>query len=138
MSYQTTISAEKIKEEDLIAIVDQIKAVTKKDIKIEYQMIVVTDDVNISSMLDSMMDALPADQPAAKKNGKAKVTKKARGNGAMTSHQVRIEDTQEILSKQAFNKRLAAGEIAELTNVSNAKGQKFVVIDTQLARAPQS
>jgi len=51
----------------------------------------------------------------------------------MTSHQVCIDDTQEILSKQAFNKRLAAGEVAELTNVSNAKGQKFVVIDQQLA-----
>lgn len=138
MSYQTIIPAGKVKEEDLIAIVDQVKAVTKKEIAIEYQMIVVTDDKNVSSMLDNLMNAIPADQPAVKKNGKAKATKKAHGNGAMTSHQVRIDDTQEILSKQAFNKRLAAGEVAELTNVTNAKGQKFVVIDRQLAKAPQS
>lgn len=139
MSYQNIIPAGKIKEEDLIAIVDQVKAVTKKEIKIEYQMIVVTDDKNVSSFLESLMSAIPADQPAAHKNGKAKATKKkAQSNGAMTSHQVRIEDTQEILSTQAFNKRLEAGEVAELTNVSNAKGQMFVVIDRQLAKAPQS
>jgi len=139
--YETVIPAGKASEADLIALVDSLKVVTKSDIKFEAQYVIRTEDIEISSMLYGLVKSLSKGEPATRSNGhkkQGKKSKKAQGNGAMTSHQVRIEDTGEILSTQAFNKRLAAGEVAELTNVSNAKGQKFVVIDQQLAKAPQS
>ena len=138
MNYTTTIPAGKIAEEDLIALVDQVKVITKADVSIEQQFVIVTDDVNISSMLDSMMDAI-ADQPAAKKNGKVKVAKKsAKNNSGMTSHQVRFNATGELVSTQAFNKDLKAGLIAELTSITNAKGEEFVVMEGKLVKGPQS
>lgn len=140
-TFTTTVPVGKINEADLIALVDQIHAITKVPVTIETQFIVVTRDPNVSNMLDSLMGALPAQESLiAKKNGKTKPAKSAGGNGnaAMTSHQVRIVETGEIISRQAFNKKLEAGEIAEMTNVVNAKGEAFVVIDRALVKGPQA
>jgi hypothetical protein len=142
MSYQTTIPADKVNEAALIALAEQINILTRsKLISIEQQFVITTDDINLSSMLDSLVDVLltaslvNAQATPTKKNGKAKATKKSAG---ITSHQVRIDATGETISTQAFNKRLKAGEVEELTNVTNAKGEHFVVIDSQLVKGPQS
>lgn len=136
MSYTTTITTGKISEKNLIALIDQIAAITKADIKIGLQFVVTTEDPNISSMLDSLMDAMP-DEPTVRSNGH-KEKKAAKAKSEMTSHQVRIDATGEIISTQAFNKRIAAGYVAELTSVTNAKGEQLVVIDGKLAKGPQS
>lgn len=137
---ETTIPASKVSEADLIALVDKVKSITKSDIKIEAQYVITTSNVNVSIMLDSLVDAISADQPAARKNGKVKATKKAKGksDGEMTSHQVRINATGELVSTQAFNKQLKAGLIAELTSITNAKGEEFVVMEGKLVKGPQS
>jgi hypothetical protein len=136
--YETVIPAGKIKEADLMALVEQVRIITKTPVSIQSQFVVQTEDVKVCTMLDSLVEALPADQPTAKKNGKTKIKKPATGFADMTSHQVRIETTGEIVSRQAFNKKLEAGEIAEMTEITNAKGETFVVIDRKLAKGPQS
>lgn len=137
-NYETIVPAGKATEEDLIALVEQVSHLTKTKITIQSQFVIVASDPNISSMLDSLVEAIPSGEPTAKKNGKAKVTKKANGNGAMTSHQVRINATGEIVSTQAFNKQLKQGLIAELTSITNAKGEEFVVMEGKLVKGPQS
>lgn len=100
-----------------------------------------TEDATVSSMLDTLVEAIPDGEPAARKNGKVKVTKKTgkgKSSGEMTSHQVRITATGEILSTQAFNKELKAGLIADLTSITNAKGEEFVVMEGKLVKGPQS
>lgn len=136
--FKTIVPAGKATYSDLVELVEKTSSITKKTITIQSQFVIETEDTKISMILDDLIDALDADQPAAKKNGKAKATKKANGNGAMTSHQVRIDATDEIISTQAFNKRIAAGEVAELTNVTNAKGEKLVVMEGKLVKGPQS
>jgi len=75
MSYTTTIPAGKVSETELIALVEQINILTKSKLSVEKKFVITTDDVHLSSMLDSLVDALPTDQPAvAKKNGKAILT----------------------------------------------------------------
>ena len=87
MSYTTTIPAGKIEEADLIALVEQVRAITKVSVSIkthfvitaETVFVITAETVNASSIFDSLLDSLPADQTAVKKNGKAKATKKANG-----------------------------------------------------------
>lgn len=143
MSYPTVIPANKVNETELIALVEQIQILTKTSVTIERQFVITAENVNVSSILDSLVDAMPESEASAhhegngKPNGKAKKSAKAKA-GAMTSHQVRFDGTGEIISTQAFNKRLAAGEITELTGITNAKGEQFVVIDGKLAKGLQS
>ena len=48
MSYTTTIPAGKIDEIELIALIEQIKAVTKVDIKIKTQFVLTTENTEIT------------------------------------------------------------------------------------------
>jgi hypothetical protein len=136
MSYQTIIPQDQVAEADLIALVEKINALTKSGLVVERWFVIETDDANLSSMLDSLMEAIPSGKPTAPRTtGKAKKTTQS---SAMTSHQVRLETTGEIMSRQAFNKLLAAGTVEELTNVTNAKGEQFVVMDGKLVKGPQA
>ena len=54
------------------------------------------------------------------------------------AHQVRINATGELVSTQAFNKQLKQGLIAELTSITNAKGQEFVVMEGKLVQGPKA
>ena len=140
MSYQTTIPAGKVSEIELIALVEQIQIITKSQVHVEQQFVITTENMNISSMLDSQVDSLPDSSNGrhafkkAKKNGKTSATTK----GTMTSHSIQIIGTGEIMSTQAFNKKVAAGEIAEHTEIVNSRGESFVVLGGALVKGPQS
>lgn len=140
-SYETIVPAGKINEEDLVELIEKVEKLTKTKVTIQSQFVLTTEDTSISSMLDSLIEAIPDGEPAARKNGKvkaAKKTAKGKGDGEMTSHQVRINATGELVSTQAFNKQLKAGLIAELTSITNAKGEEFVVMEGKLVKGPQS
>lgn len=139
-TFETVVPAGKVTEAGLTALIEEVSKLTKAKITISSQFVIMTEDANISSMLDTLVEAIPDGEPAARKNGKVKATKKAKGksDGEMTSHQVRINATGELVSTQAFNKQLKAGLIAELTSITNAKGEEFVVMEGKLVKGPQS
>lgn len=123
----------------MTALIEEVSRITKAKITISSQFVIMTEDATISSMLDTLVEAIPDGEPAARKNGKVKATKsQGKSDGEMTSHQVRINATGELISTQAFNKQLKAGLIAELTSITNAKGEEFVVMEGKLVKGPQS
>lgn len=140
-TFETVVPAGKVTEAGLTALIEEVSKLTKAKITISSQFVIMTEDANISSMLDTLVEAIPDGESAARKNGKVKVTKKnakGKSDGEMTSHQVRINATGEIVSTQAFNKQLKAGLIAELISITNAKGEEFVVMEGKLVKGPQS
>jgi hypothetical protein len=127
--YETKFPGDKFLSSELSTLVEYLKKVTGKDASIEYVFIVSTDDVDLSSMLDSLADA-------ARNGKKHKATKaeKAKFTGTMTNRSYRWADTGEIITSQELNKLLnstdkVAPEFISLQGrvIENHKGERFVI-----------
>ena len=141
MSYQTIIPGE-VSESELIALVEQVQIITKSQVSIEHNFVITTENIHISNLLNSLVDALPngtkPTAPAARRNErKPKGSKVAKKAEVMGPRSMRIEATGEILSSRELKKRIAPGEVAEFATVTNSKGE-FVVMDGKLVKGPQA
>lgn len=139
--YQTSFSPGSVDVRELETMAQWLRTKTGKEVRVEQVIMVTTDSMDVSAMMDSLHDAV-----SNGKNGKP-IKAGKRGRQPKTAEQepekmgprfLRIESSGEILSKQAFNKRLSAGEVEELTNIVDAKGEQWVVIDRKLVKGPHS
>ena len=154
MQYTTKFPTELISEDELDALVATLQKATGKQAEVSTILVVTTEDPNMSAMLDSLKEALSgpiaiAPKRTSKKTRKAKKAAKAQPSDEMTAHQRRIEETGEILSVRELKRRIKDSLIApddstetsygmDGTVVINQKGQRFIVVDGQLVKEPQS
>jgi len=131
---QTSFDPSKVNLNELETLVKWLRQKTGKDVKVEQVIVVTTDNADISSGLDALRDAM-----TIKKTGKGTKAQKSNGTKApaMGPRFWRIEPTGEVLSRQKLNARVAAGEIENLTNVYNAAGEQYVVMDGELVKGPK-
>jgi hypothetical protein len=141
MLYTTNISTDLITEPELDALLSTIRKTTGKVIQVQKSFEICTEDISITTMLDALKDALTGQSAKPLRGGRMPKLKiepvKAKKNGEMTSHQVKILVTGEIMSRQQFNKQLAAGQFDNGVQIINAKNQWFKVLDGQLVKEPQ-
>ena len=141
MSNSVIVPLDVIEEDELEEFVERIRKLTKAPVQIKRQFVLTSDSPSVMSglkfLFEDVLTKPEYQNPPSRRNGH-KPKKLAKESKEMTSHQVRLDGTGEILSRQAFNKKMAAGEIEELTNVTNAKGEAFVVMSGALVKGPRS
>ena len=158
MQYTTNFPAELISEAELETLVATLQKATGKAVEITKVLVVTTEDINMTAMLDGLKDSLsgpiaiaPKRTAGPRKTRKAKKAKKAASAqpSEMTAHQRKIEETGEILSVRELKRRIKDSFISsddssetsygmDGTVVINQKGQRFIVVDGQLVKEPQS
>lgn len=131
--YSTSFDPSKVSLKEVETLVKWLQDKTGNPVSVEQMIVVTTESADISAGLDSLRDAMNA---RANGKGAKKQKSKQATEQAMGPRFWRIEGTGEVISRQKLNARIAAGEIAELTNVVNAAGELYVVMDKQLTRGP--
>jgi len=120
--YTTLIPAGRIGEKELTALVNHLATITKSKVIIEYEFRLSTENGALSEMLDAFADALPGANANGHQNGKSAAAPE------MGRASLRFVKTGEVISTRMLNKRLAAGDIEDMTAVVNAKGQALVIM----------
>lgn len=131
--YTTSFDPNKVGLKEIETLTKWLQDKTGKDVKVEQVIVVTTDCADISSGLDAFRDAMTVKKVKGANGKKSNASKEP----TMGPRFWRIEGTGEIVSRQKLSARIAAGEIAELTNVYNAAGELYVVVDKQLTKGPQ-
>ena len=122
--YETVFPSELVNESELKDLVQIISEVTTQPFEIKSQIVVSTESVNLSSMLDDLRDAIcKKEEP---KPSKAKT--KPKGNAAKAGKRS-VEINGEVISSQAFNKRLVAHEFVPGTIVKSSIHGKGNIAD---------
>lgn len=146
--YQTIFAASEQNEtnEEVIRIlVEQMGLLAGKSVSVEKQIVVYTDDINLSSALDALADSIKArkeekstEMLIAGDFGKGtKEPKKVKAKlGKMGKASWRNEKTGEIVSTMKLHQRMAAGEIEDNATFINFKGERWVVMDGKMIKEP--
>lgn len=139
MKYQTVFPVGGVEEKTLRNLAEQLSSVSGQRIDIAMQIVVSTEDVDLSSMLDTLRDKIAAGKPVKITHRKNGHNKPKPANDGMTSHTRRCVETGEINSTQALRKMIAGGQsILEGTLWEDIKGQRFVVIGGELVKEPKA
>ena len=129
--YQTSIPLDAIDEEELRDLVQKLARVSGKQIEIQHQLIISTDDQNLTVMLDSLAETIrdggPVKTTQKKLGGGERQTRKAKGKKAQREPGVRSweitsgQDAGEKISRRELNKKLSAHEILPGTTLHSPK-----------------
>lgn len=136
--YSTNFPADEF-EDAVRQLIDSANFLTGAKAKVEKMIVVSTEDLSLSSALDSLADSMKA-----RKNGKATTSKKLKKGKKVEEHDPismgraswRTYDG-EIISTMKLHQRLEAGEFADNTTFTNFKGERWVVMDGELIKEPQ-
>lgn len=137
--YQTTIPVTKVSKDKVVILLKAFQEIAGKPAQIEECLLVSTDDINLSAMFDSVADVIrgngknSAKEPKGQKAPKAPKETKAMGRASR-----RIVETGEIYSLVELKKWIKAGVVSDGTVVENSRGERFVVMDGELIKEPQS
>ena len=95
---------------------------------IETVYVVSVDDVEISGMLETFADMLIRNKKPKKLEGRvARKMKSQPAEKKLGLHSYVIEETGEVISAQALNKRVTNHDIARGARLTNGRGEKFEV-----------
>jgi len=126
--YKTEIPALLIDEEELSDLVGRLTKHMGAESHIETIYVVSVDDVEISGMLETFADMLIRNKKPKKLEGRvARKVKSQPAEKKLGLHSYVIEETGEVISAQALNKRVANHDIARGTRLTNGRGEKFEV-----------
>ncbi|MDL1909733.1 hypothetical protein FBQ81_03415 [Chloroflexi bacterium CFX6] len=140
MEYEVVIPLDAVDFTDLNDMVEQACRLSGKKAQVKRQLVIVTDDLNLSMMFDSFCSSLGE---ASSKSGRkaAKVQKEPRAPRApkalkeqMGRASRRIVDTGEVLSLVELKKRL--DDTWEGVVIENHRGERFVVMGGELIKEP--
>lgn len=138
--YSTNFDASKVDLHEIETLTKWLQGKTGQQVTVAQMIVVTTDSADISAGLDSFRDAMNVKIGKGANGQKGKRARKQNGKGAneptMGPRFWRIEGTGEVISRQKLNARIEAGEIAELTNVVNAAGEQYVVMNKELVKGP--
>lgn len=128
LEYETWVPASAVHEDQLKALVEQFSTVLGQPARVETRYVILTDNAEFSNVMEMMADGMVS-KTKAPKVGKPKRGRKS--NGAAKAVKVGawsylIEGTDEVISKQSINKRLAAFDLAKGTVLIGKKG-RFVI-----------
>ena len=135
--YQTAFNSNRVDAREMGTLVEWLQKKTGAQVTVEAVILVSTDSVEISNMLDALRNSMKNGNKPAATNGKTKSPKQSRAV-AMGRASRRIEDTGEILSLRELKKRIADGTIADQTVVTNVKNERFVVVGGDLIQEPRA
>jgi len=135
--YSTTISSELISQPEIEALIMALQETTRKRIELQESFVIVTEDINVSAMMDALKDTLAA-PVKAKANGHKKAKGAKKPDDGMTSHTRRNVESGEILSTQALHKAITVNDALANTVWEDSKMQRFVVSGGELIKEPQS
>ncbi len=141
MNYTTTIPSELISREELEALIETFRKHTGKEIELHVCFVIMTDDINFTTMVDALKDALAAPAKVKANGHKTKEGKKKEEKEAgMTSHTRRNVESGTIISMQALRKMIRLPNDGQLENTvwEDIKGQRYVVSGGELIKEPQS
>lgn len=144
MIYRTEIPFADVDEQELCDLVNQLARVSGQKIEIEKQIVVSTDSLNLSSMLDQLRDAIDngdAVLGVPKKKAKAKTKKnnvkqveggeKPEPTRGPHVRSIKVNGSGEMISRFELNKRLAEHTIMMDTKLHSPKyGQLMVAAQT--------
>lgn len=139
--YQTAFNSGSVDPREIQTLVDWLQKKTGALVNVESVVLVSTDNVEISNMLDAMRNALKngsGRKPAAATNGKAAKQNKGTGAETMGRASRRIESTGEILSLVELKKRITEGAVPDQTVITNIKNERWVVMGGELIQEPQA
>lgn len=135
--FETKFDPQRVDAREMQTLIDWLQKKTGATLTVQSVIVVSTDRVEVSNMLDGLRDTLSKNGHAAKvSKPKAKKLKADAGNGTMGRASRRIESTGEIVSLVELKKRIAEGTIEEQTKVIDAKGVRFVVLSGMLIQEP--
>ena len=126
--YKTEIPALLIDEEELSDLVGRLTKHMGAESHIETIYVVSVDDVEISGMLETFADMLIRNKKPKKLEGRvARKMKSQPAEKKLGLHSYVIEETGEVISAQALNKRVTNHDIARGARLTNGRGEKFEV-----------
>jgi len=126
--YKTEIPALLIDEEELSDLVGRLTKHMGAESHIETIYVVSVDDVEISGMLETFADMLIRNKKPKKLEGRvARKVKSQPAEKKLGLHSYVIEETGEVISAQALNKRVANHDIARGARLTNGRCEKFEV-----------
>lgn len=129
---------------DLNDMVEQACRLSGKKAMVRRQLVIETDDLNLSMMFDSFRESLATGN--GHKGQTNKVTRNAKAGKALNSLKSpaemgrasrRIVATGEIYSLVDLKKRIADRTVPDGTVVENHRGEQFVVISGELIQEPK-
>jgi hypothetical protein len=129
--YKTQIAARLVDQVELEDLVGRLAKRLGAEWHLETVHVVSTDDADFSGMLDTLSERMAANGKSKKREG---VVLKKRKQNVPTAekklglHSYSLDETGEVISAQALNKRIAAHEIARGTRLTNGRGEKFEII----------
>jgi len=138
--YQTAFNSSRVDAREMGTLVEWLQKKTGATVTVESVILVSTDSVEISNMLDALRNSMKNGKKPAATNGKAKSQKQSGNDSTKTMGRGsrRIEATCEILSLVELKKRIADGAIPDQALVTNYKNERFVVVGADLIQEPQA
>ena len=139
MLYQTSIPVGSIDEKELFALVNQLAKLAGHPIEIERQFVISTDSTDLSSILDSLVDAIKtgASVPAVRKNGHKKTRVKIHKQKAAGEKKeptrgphvrsITVISTKEKISRFELNRKLQEKSIEPGSELHSPKFGKIFV-----------
>lgn len=137
MEYTTNLPAGLISEQEIMALVTTLQKFTGRPILFEKVFSITTDDVNITTMLDALKDALQDAPATVKANGHKKTTKKQKAAAGLGPRSLKNVETGVIVSKVQLARDLAEEKIPAGVMFEDHKGQRWVVSDNAIVKEPQ-
>jgi hypothetical protein len=136
--YQTNIPAVLVDEQELRDLVDRLTRTMNVEAKVSVQLVVETDSIELSSIMDNLWVACDARKASRKKTPKKEGKETHRGTIGGGTRSLTNEKTKAVLSSVLVAREVKAGNIPNNTTFINSRGERLVVMDKELIKEPQS
>lgn len=137
------VGAFSVEYTDLNDMVEQVCRLSGKKAKVERQLVIETDDQNLSMMFDSFRESLMSKNgngrhPKTESGKQTRTPKAKKQTTEIGGSSRRIIETGEIYSLVELKKRIQNGEVGNGTVVENKRSERFVVMDGELIKEPKA